>query len=51
MADTGEEAPTSNDRKIEIYLHLIQHQVQSIPNIGRSSIQSAADQEVVNYAA
>lgn len=51
IADTGEEAPTPNDRKIEIYLHLIQHQVQSIPNIGRSPTQKAADQEVVNYAA
>lgn len=51
IADTGGAAPTANDRKIEIYLHLIQHQVQSIPSIGRSPTQNSADQEVVNYAA
>ncbi len=51
MTDTGEAAPLPNDRKIEIYLHLIQHQVQSISNAGRAPTQTVAGQEAVRYAA
>ena len=51
ITNTGEAAPLPNDRKIEIYLHLIQHQVQSIANVGRTPTQTATDQEAVRYAA
>ena len=50
--DTGENAPTSNDRKIQIYLHLIQHQVQAIPDVGRPAAPTPeVDKEVASYAA
>ncbi|MGD9499611.1 MAG: FUSC family protein [Halothiobacillus sp.] len=50
--DNKGKEPTSNDRKIQIYLHLIQQQVQALPDIGRPADPAPeVSKEVAGYAA